>query len=123
MTFGWGIFAPFVVIIGQSQGLSVKDAGFAWGFYSLLTGIIMLVMGKFEDGAQRHGLMSFIGICLLVLGSVAGYTLNSMYPALALYALGFGIAMPALKCYIANHKYAVMKQPNGHGWTVATCYL
>jgi MFS family permease len=97
MTFGWGIFAPFVVIIGQSQGLSVKDAGFAWGFYSLLTGIIMLIMGKFEDGAQRHGLMSFIGICLLVLGSVAGYTIDSIYPALALYAFGFGIAMPAFK--------------------------
>jgi hypothetical protein len=97
IVFGWGMFAPFVVIIGQSQGLSIKDAGFAWGFYSLITGIVMLILGKFEDSAQKHGLMSFIGICLLALGSVAGYMLDSIYPALGLYALGFGMIVPAFK--------------------------
>lgn len=100
VVFSWSMFAPFVVVIGQERNMSLQQAGSAWALYTLACGVVTLIAGRLEDGLHKHGAMYVTGIFSMLMGSLAGAFIQNtsgIYISLGLFALGFGLANPALK--------------------------
>lgn len=75
--FAWGLFAPLFAIIVLDRGGTASEVGFLWGAYTLLTGLAMLIFGRFED--SKHA------------------TKEGLIIAQFCFGIGFGMGVPALR--------------------------
>ena len=64
---GAGLFAPIYAIFVENIGATIVDAGFAIGIYSIVFGLLIILLGKVEDKYTNKRHMVFIGYVILAL--------------------------------------------------------
>src|SRR5258707_13358552 len=66
--FAEGMLGPLFAVFSEKVGGNVLNITWAWATYLLVTGTIMVVVGRFSDGRIRQEVLV-----------VAGYALNAMF--------------------------------------------
>lgn len=89
--FGEGMLGPLFAIFAQQIGGDILDITWAWAIYLLLTGIIMIFIGKLSDEKISKELLMIIGYSLNAIFTF-GYLFVSSPQHLFLIQAGLGIS-------------------------------
>ena len=104
---GVGLFAPIYAIFVESIGATIIDAGFAIGIYSIVFGILIIILGKIEDKYTNQRHMVFIGYVILAICAL-GYIFvqNAMHLFIlqALIGVGSAILTPAWDAIFSKYE-------------------
>jgi MFS family permease len=106
--FGWSLFAPLFAIIVQDKGGDAASVGLLWGFYTLVTGISMILFGRLEDKTHRLRTTLVLGNALLIVASLSYLfvdTLLQIAIAQTIFAIGFGLLNPSMRALYAKLEY------------------
>jgi MFS family permease len=105
VVFAWGLFAPLFALVVLEKGGDAQTVGFTWGIYTLISGLLMIIFGKLEDHDGRFKLSLLLGNVVLI-GASAYYlfveTIPQIIIAQIIFAIGFGLYMPALKALFSR---------------------
>lgn len=106
--FGWALLTPLYALYATELGATPQEVTFVWSFYTLLAGILMIVLGWAEDRLpNKPRLLTFgyvvqaVGVGLLfaannVMGLVIGF---------GVYAVGTGFVMPIWKLLYSRKEH------------------
>lgn len=99
-TLAYALFFPLYAIFVQRIDSSILTISGSLGWYTFLTGVVILIAGKLEDHRFKNEHIIILGYSLLVIGSVSFLLVNSvitLYLAQTINAVGIGIVAPAWK--------------------------
>lgn len=116
--FSEGMFGPLFAIFTQRIGGSILEVTWAWATYLIVTGIFVILIGRYSDHHNKEKMM------------IAGYALSALFTfgyllvetPLHLFfvqaGLGFSLALANPTWYALYSKYADKKSP-GLVWGLA----
>lgn len=107
--FAYSLFFPIYAIFVQDITPNVLVISSSLGWYTIVTGITVLVSGKFEDLIKRKEIMIILGYFILVYGANAYLLVHNtltLFMVQTLNAIGIGIVAPAWKVLYAQHEDA-----------------
>jgi len=97
--FAAGLFGPIYAIFVEKIGGDILTAGWAWAIFSIVTGITLYLMGRFEDRLRKDEWVVVIGFSLASLG-ILGYLFVSkpwhLFVVQAFLGFGWAFGTPAL---------------------------
>jgi len=64
LILGFGMITPIYAIFVEQIGGNILDASGAWAIFSFTSGILMYLIGKWEDKDKHYAKMLFIGYIL-----------------------------------------------------------
>lgn len=78
--FGEGMLGPLFAIFGERIGGNVLDISWAWAVYLLVTGVLVILIGRVSDAKKRRRFFFFYDLTtdkkrLLIIG----YALNALF--------------------------------------------
>jgi MFS family permease len=91
---GAGLLAPIYALFVENIGATIVDAGFAIGIYSIVFGLLIILLGKIEDKYTNQRHMVFIGYFILALCAL-GYIFvqNAAHLFILQFFIGIGAAI------------------------------
>lgn len=97
-SFGAGLFGPLYAIFVEKIGGDILNASSAWAIYTLVTGVLTIIIGRMEDHKINKRLMIFVGYFIFAIGSI-GYFFVEMpihlFIVQAIMGIGTAIIEPA----------------------------
>lgn len=114
--FGWALLTPLYALYVTQLGASPQTATFIWSFYTLLAGVLMIILGWLEDRIKGKKWVLATGYTAQSLGIgvlVPAPDVRWLVVGLGIYALGTGIVMPIWKVMYAR---AERKGKEAAGW-------
>lgn len=116
---GEGMLGPLFAVFAQRVGGDILDISWAWATYLIVTGILVMFVGKISDRADKEKLM------------VAGYGLNAAFTfsyllvsspvQLFLVQAGLGIASSlSIPTWSALFSLYGSKQQKGYEWGIVS---
>lgn len=93
--FGEGLLGPLFAVFAQKIGGNILDITWAWSVFLLVTGISIIIIGRFADSMVRNGGREKILIAGYALNALCtfGYLLVSSPMQLLLVQGGLGLAI------------------------------
>lgn len=110
-----GLFGPIYAVFVEQIGGDLLDAGGAYAAFSISTGILLLVMSKWEDRMKHQEKMVVLGYFLNCLGFV-GYIFVSNPLELFIVQIVFGIST-AIATPAYDGLYSKYCEKNHLTWT------
>lgn len=101
--FGWALLSPLYALYVEQLGGNAQVAALSWAFYTLLGGVLVIVLGWWESRISRKELIIALGFILQTLGVGMLYMatdLNTMIAGYGVYAVGTGFVIP-----VWNHAF------------------
>jgi MFS family permease len=105
--FGWALLTPLYALYATELGASPQSVTFTWSFYTLLAGVLMILLGWAEDRIRnKQRFLTFgytvqsIGVIVLLLAE----NVQWLMVGLGIYAVGTGIIMPIWKVIFAKNE-------------------
>lgn len=98
--FGWALLSPLYALYVAELGGDAQTAAWAWSFYTLLGGVLIIAFGWVEDRITQKERILCVGYILQMLGTVLLFMandLNLMIAGYAVYAVGTGFVAPVWK--------------------------
>ena len=59
--FAEALYAPFYAVYVEKIGGGVVDAGFAWGIYMTVLGLMVFIVARYVDRLKRHAWILYTG--------------------------------------------------------------
>ncbi|MBW3022851.1 MFS transporter [Candidatus Woesearchaeota archaeon] len=117
--FGEGMLGPLFAVFTERVGGSILDIAWAWATYLLVTGLLVIVIGKVSDHKLSKEKLLVFGYVLNTLFTF-GYLLVSSPVHLFIIQAGLGVAV-ALAAPTWNSLYAKYedKKEAGYEWGLA----
>ena len=104
--FGFALFSPLYALFALKVGAGALQTGIAYGIYTGLAGLIIVLFGKLEDGIKDKRPLVVLGYFWLS-GAALLFLLvrssTSLFIVQAINALGTGILFPAWKATYAHY--------------------
>ncbi len=108
-----GMIAPIYAIFVENIGGDILDAGGTWAIFALTSGILLYIIGKWQDKKKHYAKMLFIGYSLRALGFLGYMFVQNTYHLFAvqiILGISLAIAAPAFDAlystYLQKGKYA-----------------
>ena len=116
---GEGMLGPLFAVFAEKIGGNILDISWAWAVYLLVTGILIVFVGKISDNRKNHKGLMVAGFGLNAILTFA-YLLVSTPLHLILIQVGLGIAaaLAAPTWYALYSKYQ-KKNNSGFSWGLA----
>lgn len=114
--FGWALLTPLYALYVTQLGASPQTATFIWSFYTLLAGVLMIILGWLEDRIKGKKWVLATGYATQALGIgvlILASDITGVVVGLGVYALGTGIVMPIWKVMYAQNEH---KGKEAAGW-------
>ena len=89
--FGEGMLGPLFAIFTERIGGNILDVSWAWSIYLIVSGILIILVGKISDKIIGHEKLLFIGYALNALLTFGYLAVDNMWQ-LSLIQVGLGIA-------------------------------
>jgi MFS family permease len=89
--FSEGMFGPFLAIFTERIGGSLLDIAWAWAIYLIVSGALIMVIGRWSDYKKRKEYFNIAGFGLEAL-FIFGYLLVSSPLHLFIVQAGLGVA-------------------------------
>ena len=106
LIFIMGLFLPFYAVFVQKIGGSIAFAGFSWGLFQIVSGVLIFVMSSWEVRVKQKELLVALGYFLrgLVFLSYAfmGSVTQLIFTQIA-WGVAAAISMPAFDSAYAEH--------------------
>jgi MFS family permease len=102
--FGWALLSPLYALYVTELGGNAQSAALAWGLYTLLGGVSIIVLGWWENRISKKERILALGATLQLLGVgvlFAATDMTTMVAGYGIYAVGTGFVVP-----VWNHAYA-----------------
>lgn len=77
ITLSLGMIGPIYAIFVEQIGGDLLDAGWAYFAFMMTTGIVLFIMGKWEDKVKHKERLLLVGYSLMALGCLSYYFVNS----------------------------------------------
>lgn len=106
--FGWALLTPLYALYAAQLGASPQSVTFTWSFYTLLAGLLMIVLGWAEDRIRSRRRLLTAGYAVQSLGIlilVYAQNVQTLMIGLGIYAIGTGIIMPIWKVMYAKSEH------------------
>jgi MFS family permease len=104
--FGIALFGPLYAIFVEGIGGSILDASGAYTVYVLVTGILLIIFGRFEDRLKNKESILILGLSVITLGN-AGYifitTPLHLFIVQLILGIGAAIMIPAWDATFSTH--------------------
>lgn len=104
--FGVGLLGPIYAIFVENIGGDLLTAGWAWATFSIVCGITLYSMGKFEDKLKKDKWIAVFGFILTSLG-ILGYSFVSspwqLFLVQILLGFGWAFGTPAIDSLYAKN--------------------
>ncbi len=108
-----GMIAPIYAVFVENIGGDILDAGSTWAIFALTAGILVYIIGKWEDKDKHYAKMLFVGYSLRSLGFVGYMFVQNTYQLFAvqvLFGISMAVATPSFDAlfssYLDKGKYA-----------------
>ena len=104
---GAGLFAPIYAIFVEHLGATIIDAGFAIGIYSIVFGVLIILLGKIEDKYTNQRHMVFIGYIILAfcaLGYIFVQNAMQLFILQVFIGIGSAILTPAWDALFSKYE-------------------
>lgn len=116
--FGEGMLGPLFAIFAGKIGGDILDISWAWATYLIVTGILIMVVGKISDRLNKNKIV-FIGYALNTLFTFSYLLVYNQYTLLLVQAgLGISAALATPTWNALYAKYENKKQ-DGFIWGLA----
>lgn len=95
--FGWALLSPLYAIYVEQLGGNPQVAALAWAFYTLLGGVLMVVLGWWESRISNKERIMVLGFVLQLAGVGLLFTASdipTMIAGYGVYAVGTGFVVP-----------------------------
>lgn len=99
-------FAPLYAIFARNLGATTKTVALIWSASSLLTALLIVIIGRFENRLNKGKMITF-GYLIYTISSIFLLFADSketLFVALAIGALGGGVTFPAYKTMFAKNE-------------------
>gem|GEM_PF-3727357 len=118
--FGFGLFLPLYGVYIAQLGQSPENGSFVWAAHTLLTGLIVLFIGRIEDKQSRGYQKALIaGNSLQVLGVLfflASTNFHIFIAGLLVYSIGTAILAPS---WFSSFASSIPKKHSAKGWSIS----
>lgn len=116
--FADGMFGPLLAIFTERIGGSILDVSWAWAIYLIVTGVCVILIGRYSDYHNKEKIM-LLGYLLTALFTF-GYLLveTPLHLFLIQAGLGFALALTNPTWYALYDKYS-NKKSDGLIWGLA----
>ena len=97
------VYALYAVKIGATP----LQIGISLGLYNLAAGLLVIVIGRFEDGSKRQGTMVVTGYAITILAVILFLFVTKptqLYFVQIINAVGLGLYMPAWKSIYSRNE-------------------
>lgn len=114
--FGWALLTPLYALYATELGASPQLVTLSWSFYTLLAGVLMIVLGWAEDHIKGKQFVLTSGYIIELVGlGVLFFATDvlSLLWGLGIYAVGTGVVMPIWKVLYAKSE---RKGREAAGW-------
>ncbi len=104
--FGWALLTPLYALYATRLGASPQAVTFLWSFYTLLAGMLMMLLGWAEDRIRNKSRLLTIGYVIQTAGVAVLFSATNvrwLVVALGMYAIGTGFVMPIWKVMYAKN--------------------
>lgn len=113
---GEGMLGPLFAVFAQKIGGNILDISWAWGIYLLVTGTLIIFIGKISDTKIKKEVLMIIGYALNALFTFS-YLLVSSPMHLFFVQAGLGIAAAfAMPTWEALYSLSGNRQQKGYEW-------
>ena len=105
--FGFALFSPLYALFALDIGAGAFQTGIAYGLYVGLAGVLIIVLGKLEDGSKHKRKLVVFGYFWLAFASLLFLLVKSpvsLYVVQAINAIGQGILIPAWKATYSHYE-------------------
>ena len=117
--FGSGMFGPLIAIFTQKIGGSILDISWAWATYLVITGVLMIVIGKISDHKVSKRKLIITGYSLNAFFTFSYLLVSKPYHLFIVQAgLGFATALSTPTWDALYAKYETKKSA-GYIWGLA----
>jgi len=106
--FGWALLTPLYALYATHLGGTPQEVTLTWSFYSLLAGILIMLLGWLEDRLPNKHYLLRAGYIVETAGLVVLYMahdLRLLLAGLGIYAIGMGIVTPIWKLLYAKRAH------------------
>ena len=106
MVFVVGLLAPFYAIFVQKIGGNIAFAGFSWGIFSIVAGVLTLLFGKWQLKVKEQELLLALGYLIrgLVFLSYAFMgSIAQLFFTQILWGVGAALGTPAFDAVYSAH--------------------
>lgn len=113
--FGWTLLMPLYALYVSDLGGNAQTAALTWSFYTLLAGVLILVLGWVEDRLQHKERALLLGYILQTCGALLLFLANDLtmlWLGYGVYAVGTGFVVPAWKLAFSRIKMAHKEAAN-----------
>lgn len=126
-TLALGMIGPIYAIFVEDIGGNIMDAGWAYAAFMITSGIMLYVLGKWEDHIKHKEKLLVLGYSLVAVGCLSYYFVDSQAMlVMTQIILGFAeaVQLPAADALYAKHtsrKHAASEWGSWEAmWYVAT---
>jgi MFS family permease len=116
---GEGMLGPLFAVFAQNIGGNVLSISWAWATYLIITGILIMILGKFSDRKFKKENLLILGYALTTIFTF-GYLLVSSPLELFIVQAGLGVALaftaPTWGALYAKH---IKEDKDGFMWGLA----
>jgi len=106
LVFVFGLFVPFYAIFIENMGGSVATAGFTWGLFMIVAGILTLLFSRWELRMKEQELLLAIGYIIrgaAFLSYAFMASMSQLVVTQVLWAVGMALGAPAFDSLYASH--------------------
>lgn len=119
---GEGMLGPLFAIFAERIGGNILDISWAWATYLLMTGVLVIIIGKISDTTIRKETLMITGYALNALFTFAYLLVSSPMHLFFLQAgLGFATAL-AMPTWEALYSLAGYRHQKGYEWGLISGY-
>ena len=113
---GEGMLGPLFAIFAERVGGSILEISWAWAIYLLMTGTLVILIGRVSDGRIRKESLMVMGYALNALFTF-GYLLVSSPLHLFIVQAGLGVAAAlAIPTWTALYSLSADRKREGYEW-------
>lgn len=117
--FSGALLGPIYAIFVEKIGGDILDASVAFAIFSLVSGVVIFVIGRFEDRVKEQEILIAAGYIVIAIGYFC-YLLvqNPTHLFIAQAIIGFGMALelPAIDATYAKHMDSKRAAYNWGAW-------
>jgi MFS family permease len=116
MVFGSGMFGPLFAIFTEKVGGDILDISWVWATYLIITGIIIMIVGKISDkwlGKEKLVVIGFLLSAIFTLGYLLVSTPLHLFLVQIGLAFGTALSFPTWDALYAKYED---KKHDGFNW-------
>ncbi len=106
LVFAMGLFSPFYAVFIEKLGGNIAFAGLAWGLFSIVTGVLVLIFSAWGLKVQRESKLVSLGYAIRGIVFVS-YAFMTNIPQLiitqVLWGVGAALGAPAFDSLYSKH--------------------